>query len=285
MTFNQPSSQAIALNRILGQDPSTILGNLSANGQVFLLNPNGVLFGAGAQVDVGGIVASTLSLSNDDFLAGRYTFAGEPSGAGVVNRGTIEAAQGGYVAFIAPSVANEGVIRANGGTVALGAGAQVTLSLAGDQLVGFSVDKAALGALAENRQLIQADGGTVILSARAKDALLSSVVNNDGVIEARSVSNRDGVIRLEGGDSGVVAVAGTLDASGLDAGETGGRITVSGDKVALLDGARLDASGRVGRRLGTRRRRLSGQRCRRPQRRAHLRRSVSGDPCRRARCR
>ncbi len=123
VTFNQPSSQAIALNRILGQDPSTILGKLSANGQVFLLNPNGVLFGAGAQVDVGGIVASTLSLSNDDFLAGRYTFAGRRLGLrGVVNRGTIEAAQGGYVAFIAPSVANEGVIRANGGTVALGAG-------------------------------------------------------------------------------------------------------------------------------------------------------------------
>ena len=199
VTFIQPSSQAIALNRILGQDPSTILGNLSANGQVFLLNPNGVLFGAGAQVDVGGIVASTLSLSNDDFLAGRYTLAGEGSG-GVVNRGMIDAAQGGYVAFVGPSVVNEGVIRANGGTVALGAGGQVTLNIAGDQLVGFSVDKAALGALAANRQLIQADGGTVILSAQAKDALVSSVVNNDGIIEARSVSSRDGVIRLEGGE-------------------------------------------------------------------------------------
>ena len=254
VTFNQPSSQAIALNRILGQDPSTILGSLSANGQVFLLNPNGVLFGAGAQVDVGGIVASTLSLSNDDFLAGHYTFAGDADagaggdtfGAGVVNQGNITASQGGYVAFIAPSVTNEGVIRANGGTVALGAGSQVTLNLADNQLVGFTVDKAALGALAQNRQLIQADGGTVILSALAKDALLSSVVNNDGVIEARSVSSRDGVIRLDGGDSGVVSVAGSLDASGTGAGETGGRITVSGDKVALLDGARLDASGAAG---------------------------------------
>jgi filamentous hemagglutinin family protein len=88
-TFNQPSTQAIALNRILGQDPSLIQGSLTANGQVFLLNPNGVLFGAGAQVDVGGIVASTLDLSNDDFLAGRYTFTASDGNTGsVLNEGT-----------------------------------------------------------------------------------------------------------------------------------------------------------------------------------------------------
>jgi filamentous hemagglutinin family protein len=246
VTFNQPSAQAIALNRILGQDPSVILGRLSANGQVFLLNPNGVLFGGGAQVDVGGIVASTLSLSNEDFLVGRYTFAGSDAGSAVVNRGAIDAAAGGYVAFIGPSVVNEGVIRAGGGTVALGAGDQVTLNVEGDRLVGFSVDKAALGALAANRQLIEADGGTVILSAQAKDALLSSVVNNDGIIEARSVSSVNGVIQLDGGGSGVVSVAGTLDASGTGPGEVGGQITVTGEKVALLDGARVDASGSSG---------------------------------------
>ena len=241
--FRQPDASAIALNRVLGQDPSVILGSLSANGQVFVLNPNGVLFGPGAQVDVGGIVASTLGLSDADFLAGRYTFGNGGGTGSVVNRGTIRAADGGYVALLAPQVVNEGVIAARLGTVALGAGNQVTLTLAGNALVGFSVDQAAVDALAANKQLIQADGGTVILSAQAKDALLSTVVNNEGIIEARSVSAKNGVIRLEGGASGVVAVSGRLDASGANAGETGGTVTITGNKVGLMDGAMVDASG------------------------------------------
>ncbi len=247
VTFNQPSAQSIALNRILGTDPSVILGNLSANGQIFLLNPNGVLFGAGAQVDVGGIVASTLGLSNADFLAGRYTFGGpDGAGAAVLNQGQINAGNGGYVLFAGQEVINDGVISARFGMVGLGAGAQVTMNLAGSALVGFSVDKAAVAALAANHQLIAADGGAVILSSRAKDALLSTVLNNDGIVEARSVSDSNGVIRLDGGDSGVVTVSGALDASGRGAGESGGRIDVTGDNVALLDDARLDASGAAG---------------------------------------
>ncbi len=245
VAFRQPSAQAIALNRVLGQDASVILGNLSANGQVFLLNPNGVLFGAGARVDVGGIVASTLGLSDADFMAGRYTFSGSGSGS-VLNRGTIRAADGGYVALVGPRVANEGLITARLGTVALGAGEQVTLRIDGQQLVGFSVDKAAVDALAANKQLIQADGGTVVLSAQAKDALLSTVVNNTGIVEARSVSVKNGVIRLEGGASGIVSVSGKLDASGSNGVERGGQIQVTGEKVALLDGAVIDASGRSG---------------------------------------
>ncbi|MBL8526861.1 MAG: autotransporter-associated beta strand repeat-containing protein, partial [Burkholderiales bacterium] len=216
------------------------------NGQVFVLNPNGVLFGPGAQVDVGGIVASTLGLSDADFLAGRYTFANGGGAGSVVNRGTIRAADGGYVALLAPQVTNEGAIAARLGTVALGAGDQVTLTLAGNSLVGFAVDQAAVAALIANRQLIQADGGAVVLSARAKDALLATVVNNEGIVEARSVSVRNGVIRLEGGASGVVAVRGRLDATGANAGETGGSVTITGDKVALANGALVDASGHAG---------------------------------------
>ena len=247
--FRQPSAQSIALNRILGQDASVILGNLSANGQVFLLNPNGVLFGVGAQVDVGGILASTLSLSNEDFLAGRYRLSGgEPgfSDGVVLNQGTLRAADGGYVALVGTQVVNEGVIRARLGTVVLGAGEQVTLTLAGEQLVGMSVDTAALTALVTNRQLIQADGGTVLLSVQAKDALLTRVLNNEGIIEARSVSNTNGNIRLEGGGEGVVAVAGRLDASGRDGVEHGGQVSVTGANVALLDGASIDVSGQTG---------------------------------------
>ncbi len=247
VVFQQPSAQAIALNRILGQDPSVILGNLTANGQVFLLNPNGVLFGSGSRVDVGGLLASTLSLSNEDFLAGRYRLVADPASTGeVLNAGTLSAHDGGYVALAGTQASNEGVIRARLGTVALGAGEQITLNIDGSSLVNFSVDTAALRALVSNRGLLQADGGTVLLSARAQDAVLTDVINHTGIIEARSVSDVNGTIRLEGGNDGVVAVAGTLDASGRSEGESGGAVSVTGDKVALLDGTQVDASGVVG---------------------------------------
>jgi len=242
--FVQPGAAAIALNRVLGQDPTTILGRLSANGQIFLLNPNGVLFGPGAQVNVGGIVASTLGLSDADFMAGRYRFSGQ-RGA-VTNRGAIEAAEGGYVVLLAPHAANAGTISAPLGTAALAAGEQVTLTLADNRLLAVAVDGAAVGALAENRQLIRADGGQVLLTAKARDALLATVVNNEGVIEARSASVANGVVRLEGGDAGVVSVGGTIDASGRAPGATGGTIEISGDKVALRTDARIDASGAAG---------------------------------------
>jgi filamentous hemagglutinin family protein len=114
LIFNQPNAQAIALNRITGSSPSELLGSLTANGQVFILNPNGVLFGAGSQVNVGGLVASTLSMSNADFEAGNYKFTG--SGGSVVNQGTLNAGQGGYLALLAPEVRNEGVMTASLGT-------------------------------------------------------------------------------------------------------------------------------------------------------------------------
>jgi filamentous hemagglutinin family protein len=118
LVFNQPNAQAIALNRITGSSPSELLGSLTANGQVFILNPNGVLFGAGSQVNVGGLVASTLSMSNADFMDGKHVFTG--SGGSVVNQGTLNAAPGGYLALLAPEVRNEGVMTASLGTALAG---------------------------------------------------------------------------------------------------------------------------------------------------------------------
>ncbi|MEK7817642.1 MAG: filamentous hemagglutinin N-terminal domain-containing protein [Actinomycetota bacterium] len=220
--FNQPSASSVALNRVLGQDPSVIMGSLSSNGQVFLLNPHGVLFGRGAQVDVGGLVASTLRLSDQDFLAGRYTLTGNDSTQSVVNQGSLTAANGGYIALIAPQVRNEGTISAPGGTVALAAGNQVTLTLGDHQLVGLTVDQGAMNALAENKNLVQADGGLVILTAKGQDAVLSGVVNNEGIIQARTVSNVNGVIKLLAGmEDDTVQVSGTLDASAPNGGDGG----------------------------------------------------------------
>jgi len=244
--FLQPSSTAVAVNRVIGSDPSHIYGHLSSNGQVFLINPNGVLFGRTAQVNVGSLVASTLNLTNSDILTGHYTFQSANSGSGaaaapasVINRGTITASEGGSVALLGGQVSNQGIISARFGTVALAAGSAITLDFNGNRLMNVQVDEGAAGALAENRQLIQADGGTVIMTARAYDALLNTVVNNTGVIEARTIQNQGGEISLLGGaDGGTVSVDGTLDASAPDGGN-GGLIETSGAHVHVADSARI----------------------------------------------
>ena len=207
-----------------------------------------MLFGKTAQVDVGGLVASTLYISDGDLRARRYTFTGDGTAGSVTNRGMLTAARGGYIALLAPEVRNEGVIIARLGTVALGAGDQVTLDFSGDRLISFTVDKAALNALIENKHLIQADGGNVLVAARSAGDLAATVVNKDGVIEATSVPKRNGVVVLDGGERGVVSVAGALDVSGRNTGETGGhhpKYWVT--KLGVFAGAKLDASGDSGR--------------------------------------
>ncbi len=243
VTFNQPSSNAVALNRVVGSDVSTIQGALRANGQVFLVNPNGVLFTPSAQVDVNGLVASTLGLSNEDFLAGNYRFSGD-STAKVDNQGTIRAAEGGYVALVAARIVNTGNIEARKGDVLMGAGRRVTLDLGGP--TKLEVEQAALDALIEQGGAIRADGGTVLLTARAAGELARTVINHTGVIEAQGLTTgQGGVIRLLAGtDNGRVQVAGTLTAT--SAAGVGGRVEVTGKDVAIGEGAALDASGAGG---------------------------------------
>jgi filamentous hemagglutinin family protein len=246
LVFNQPNAQAIALNRITGASPSEFLGSLTANGQVFILNPNGVLFGAGSQVNVGGLVASTLSMSNADFMAGSTTFGTDPGQAGtgssagkVTNKGSLTAATGGYVALLAPEVRNEGVITASLGTALLAAGNKVTLNLDNGSLLGYSIDQGAINALAENKHLIQANGGQVLLSAKAMDNLTAATVNNTGVIEAKTIANKAGRILLMGDmEHGTVNVGGTLDASAPDGGN-GGFIETSAANVNVAAGTRV----------------------------------------------
>lgn len=235
--FVQPGSSSVALNRVLGPDPSSILGSLSANGKVFLVNPNGILFGQGAQVNVGGLVASTRNITDSDFMAGTYKFSGSGA-AGVVNRGTINA-DGGFVALLGANVSNEGVISAKLGTIALAAGNAMTLDLAGDGLLNVAVTEGAVNALAQNGGLIRADGGQVLLTAMAAGGLMQGVVNNTGIIQAQTVENRNGTIRLMGDmQDGSVNVGGTLDASAPNGGN-GGFIEASAARVNIADNAQI----------------------------------------------
>lgn len=245
--FLQPSASSMALNRVLSADPSRIYGQLNANGQVFLVNPAGVMFASGSRVNVGGLIASSLDISNADFAAGNFRFSGGAAATGeVVNEGGISTAGKGYAALLGPRVRNTGSIVARLGTVALAAGNAVTLDLHGDSLINLQIDGAAAQALASNSGALRADGGLVVLAAGSTGDPLATVLNNTGTVHATTLANRNGVIRLEGGSSGVVAVSGTLDASGRDAGQTGGTVKVLGDKIGLFDGTRIDVSGDAG---------------------------------------
>ncbi|MDO9187776.1 MAG: YDG domain-containing protein, partial [Bacteroidia bacterium] len=240
VNFVQPTASAIAVNRIADTNGTQILGHLNANGQVYLINPNGILFGQGAQVNVGGLVASTLDVNDASLNSNSRTFSGSGTGS-VVNQGTINAADGGSVALLGNTVSNQGTITAQLGTVALGAGNAVTVTFNGNNLVKMQVDQSTLDNLAENKQLIRADGGQVIMSAGAQNALLASVVNNEGVIEARTVENHDGAIVLLGGmAAGTVNVGGTLDASAPNGGHSG-FIETSASNVVIQSGATVTA--------------------------------------------
>jgi filamentous hemagglutinin family protein len=245
VNFNQPGSSSVTLNRVIGNETSVISGALNANGQVFIVNSAGVLFGKNAQVNVGGLVASTLDISNADFMAGNYTFSGN-STASIVNQGRIHAHGGGYVALLGNNVSNDGVISARLGTVAMAAGSQITLNFGGNSLLDVTIDRGTLNALVENKRAIIANGGQVIMTAKAADSVLSAQVNNSGVIQARTMAAltggsgrtraaKTGSIKLIA-DGGTTNVSGKLDASAPKGGD-GGTIETSGNKVKIADSA------------------------------------------------
>ena len=238
VSFHQPGQDAVALNRVIGRNGSDIQGRIDANGKVFLVNPNGVVFGKSAQVNVGGLVASTLDLADRDFLAGNYQFSGD-SGATVSNAGSLKASEGGSIALLGARVSNDGVIQAQLGAVALGAGQGINLNFDGDGLLNLQVDKGSVDALAHNGGLIRADGGQVLMSARSADSLLKTVVNNQGTLEARTLRSAEGRIVLDGGEQGTVRVAGKQDASAIGGGN-GGLVLNQGANVEIQRTAQVD---------------------------------------------
>jgi len=235
VNFNQPSASSITLNRVIGNEKSVLEGALNANGKVFLINSNGVLFTKGSTVNTAGLVASTLNLTDEDFNAGNYVFKANGSTGSIINLGTITVKDGGYVALLGNSVSNQGVITATKGTVSLNSGDKITLNFNGDSLVSVTIDEGTLNALVENKEAIYADGGSVTLTAKAADDLLSAQVNNSGLIQARTIGDLKGNINLHA-YGGTAKVDGTLDASAPVSGD-GGTIETSGNKVKIADSA------------------------------------------------
>jgi filamentous hemagglutinin family protein len=211
--FQQPGASSVVLNRVVGNNPSEIFGRLSSNGQVFLTNPNGVLFAPGASVEVGSILATTLSISDQDFLAGNNRLHNAGAAREVVNKGSITiVTPNGYAALAGPKVRNDGIIIAQLGTVALAAGERVTMDMVGNRLVNVSVDQAVLDASIVNSGTIEANGGRVLMTARTANALLDTVINTSGVVRANRLDERHGEIVLDAGTTGNIAVSGTLEA-------------------------------------------------------------------------
>lgn len=247
--FQQPGKDALALNRVTGNQQSFIDGSLLSNGHVLLVNPNGVVIGKNASIDVGGLVASTAHVK-DNFMkefgnsTGSFTLGGVSDGK-IINEGTINA-EGGLVALHAAKVENSGTIKSNGGSVLMAAADTLTLTPDTDGKLNFTVDGKVAEASALNKGGITADGGTIVMTADSASDVMSTVVNNEGTLQARTLrKNEKGQILLEGNDKGQVEVSGTLDASGEGVGQDAGNIKVIGQKTIVHDGANLLAKGDV----------------------------------------
>ena len=230
----QAGVSSVTLNRVVGGNPSNIMGAMTAPGKVFLINPSGIVFGQGSNVSVGGLVASTMEIDNEKFMAGIYRFTRGCSTASVVNRGKITAADGGLVALLGSDMENDGVIATRFGSVLLASGEAMTLSQ-GDGLWSVSVDPSTVAGLVRNGKIIRADGGTVVMRASTAEGLVGSVVNT-GEVRARTIGGRNGRLVLIGDmESGTAGIAGTLDASAPDGGD-GGFIETSAASVRIAKG-------------------------------------------------
>jgi filamentous hemagglutinin family protein len=227
--FNQTSAASSVLNRVLANDPSVLLGTLSSNGRVWLVNPAGIMVGQGARIDVAGFIASTLNVRNEDFLAGRLNFQATPNAGKIENYGQITTPSGGSVYLVAPAVENYGVINAPNGEVILAAGQTVQLIDTGTP--GVRVD------------ITGAEGNVTnlgdIVSEAGRIGMAGVLVKNSGTLNASSLVKEGGRVFLKASQDAYVDGAGRIVATGTK----GGSIEVLGNNVTMAEQAVIDASG------------------------------------------
>ncbi len=236
VNFIQPSSSSIALNRILSSSGSQIHGQINANGQVVLVNPNGIFFGATSSVNVGGLIASGLDISPTDFMNGDYIFNEVIGTDGtVINSGLINASLGGNVTLLGKQVINEGVINAKLGAVNLAAGKEAVLTFDNQGLIGVRITKEILqeelgvDPAVLNSGEINANGGRVLLTASVSRDVFSEAVNHGDLQQASSVVvHEDGSFTLGGGAD--VVNSGMINVS-AEANNDAGQVVILGENV------------------------------------------------------
>ncbi|MFH0796661.1 MAG: filamentous hemagglutinin N-terminal domain-containing protein, partial [Candidatus Omnitrophota bacterium] len=229
--FLQPGASSAALNRVTGAESSAILGQLLANGQVFLINPNGVLFGSTATVNVGSLLVSTLNIADNDFLSGTYQFQQDPGKAlsYIINKGELRVADGGYVVLAAPLVSNEGVIVANLGKVRIAGTDELTLDLSGDGMIKICVGQVL-------------NPGTVEMGADVATDLIKAVVNCESLVSAGQVVEENGIVKLVAAE-GTVINSGTISVNGASGQNAGSIVLNSTQATAIIPSSVLEAKG------------------------------------------
>jgi filamentous hemagglutinin family protein len=225
--FDQPGRESVILNRVLGAGASQIDGSLTANGRVFIVNQDGVMFGAGARVNVGGLTVSTADIGDADFMGGSERFDGPVGKGRIVNAGSITAREGGLVSFIGRDIANSGTITARAGTVTLEGRTTYTVDLAGDGLLSFDTGVAAP----------QRGSGLVELDVRAAQRIVSDVVGS-------TLDHAEPAIATAANGSSVALTGGSIDVSAAEgSGASGGSVVIRSDNAAIGPDARLSANG------------------------------------------
>jgi filamentous hemagglutinin family protein len=236
----QPNAQAVLLNRVVGQSPSQIFGQLQANGHVILVNPNGVLFGKDGSVNAGSFTASTLGISDANFMAGNMVYERNGSTAGIVNEGTITTAPGGYVALLGASVSNQGQINTQGGNAFLGAADTIKVPVSSTGRIKLELTAADMNANVSNTGSIITQGGQVYMQALALNQAAAQIIQS-GSIDTSGVQG--GAVNILA-DGGKIRVSGSIESNSTN-GTAGGDVYIGRDKDTNVLAAVGDVSGAV----------------------------------------
>lgn len=234
--FNQNSSSSIILNRVTSGLPTNIFGNISANGNVFILNQAGVLVGNGAQINTNSFLAGAASINDKDFLAGKHNFYGAQGN--VINNGSIKVQDGGYAVLMGKKVENNGLISAKFGKIYLSSGETFRMDMSGNDLIGVAVEKGITDAYISNAGHIQSEGGTIVMTAKNASDVIRHAVNNTGIIDASSISYEGGKVIL-GAENGQIVNAGEINVSSQA--DKGGSVDINAANI--INNGTIDANG------------------------------------------